>query len=426
MKKQENHPDYNLLLPYWLQVRTFIRGMRDVQDYLQDVTRDASPEGIRRNIDYKARAKYTNFTSRTLEGLVGSVFRTPAIVELSSDLEYLILNANGAGLTLDQLTKDLVTNIISIGRHGLFVDYGTQAKIVTYTAENIINWATDATGILVEVVLKIDAKTNKKLKLEDGIYSIDIIVEDKVTSSVKPTKADGTTFDVIPFIMCGSKNNDPEVDNMPLWAIVDVSQGHYQNSADYEDLLRYCVPTPAITAPNKSWLDEMLPSGVYTFGDGSIIPLPDNGTATLLQANENQMHAKAMESKENQLIMLGARIFTGKSGQAESTETVKIRFSSENSMLDNLVGNAESAINQCLKWCADFMGSKGDIVFTLNKEFFDTTLSPQEITAQILLLDRGVVATSDVRNNLRKAEFIASGRTDEEIDAEIEASGGGL
>jgi hypothetical protein len=138
------------------------------------------------------------------------------------------------------------------------------------------------------------------------------------------------------------------------------------------------------------------------------------------------MHQEAMKHKEEQLIAIGARIITGNSTQAETAEAVRIRYSSENSVLDNLVGNASDAILQCLKWCGEFMGETGDIVYELNREYFDTKINPQEITAQILLLDRQVVAKTDVRNMLRKAGSIDQYRTDEIIDSEISDSGGGL
>ena len=35
------------------------------------------------------------------------------------------------------------------------------------------------------------------------------------------------------------------------------------------------------------------------------------------------------------------------------------------------------------------------------------------------LLDRGVIATSDIRDSMRKSGAIASDRTDEDIDADI-------
>lgn len=416
-----NHPEYNLYLPYWKQIRVFVKGMKDVQKYLQNVTTKSDPQANKRNYDYKYRAKYTNFPARTRNALLGAVFRKEPVSKLPTQLEYLTKNSNGAGKPLDQTTKHLLTNLIEVGRHGVFTDYGTSAKIVTYSAENILDWDDDA-GVLTKVVLRTAKDEQKHLVIKDGLYAIETYNDAlELQGTITPTKSDGSRFDYIPFVICGSVDNSPDVDDMPLWSIVDVTQGHYQNSADYEDILRYLIPTPAVTVPNKSWLDEMLPNGHYSFGDGSIVPLPDGGTATLLQASSNQMHQEAMKHKEEQLIMLGARIISGTTGQAETAEAARIRYSSENSVLDNLAGNAEDAINLAIKWCAEFEGVElGDYRYQINRDFFDSKLTAQEITAQALLLDRQVISISDLRGNLRKTGYIESNRTDEDIDKDVE------
>ena len=140
---KNNNPEYDLFLPYWLQIRTFVKGMKDVQKYLQPVTHDTTPESIRRNLRYFERAKYTNFPSRTRNALSGSVFRKDPTFEIPTSLEYLIENANGCGLSLNHLAKSLVRNVLEIGRHCLFVDYDDTDKlpyIVEYNAESVRDW----------------------------------------------------------------------------------------------------------------------------------------------------------------------------------------------------------------------------------------------------------------------------------------------
>lgn len=430
----EMHEDYSAEIEYWKQIRIFVKGNKLVQNYLQDVVRETGTKADKRNRDYKARAKYTNFPSRTRNALVGSAFRIEPTVEFPLGLEYLIDNANGAKKSLVQVCKNIVTNLIEVGRHGLFVDYSNNvAKIVTYTAENIPDWHENEDGILDMVLLRrqndgTDTDSYIRLYLDaDGIYTVDFLTDEKEDAEkvIQPKKSDGSFFTEIPFIFVGSMDNAPDVDDSPLWSIVDITQGHYQNSADYEDILRFLIPTPAVTAPNKQWVDSMLPNGTYTFGDGSIIPLPEGGSATLLQANANQMHKEAMNDKENQLIMLGARLVTG-GGQAETAEAVKIKYSAENGILDNLVGNVENAMQQALEFASMYMGITKEIVFKMNRDFWDTTIDPQQISAEILLLDRGIKAKADVRNTLRKAGNISNDRTDEDIDDEAEVSGAGL
>jgi len=427
MAIQNNHPEYDELLPYWVQIRTFRKGLDNVQKYVQGVTKDTSPNGALRNSEYKARGIYTNFTSVTVEALSGAVFRKPLNVELPSGLEYLIKNADGAGKTLEHVTKNTITNLIEVGRHGLFTDYGKKAKILTYTAENVREWKTDEAGILQKVILITGAKTEKHLIIDgNGLYAVEFYKDNEEIpyKTVEPEKYDGSRFDFIPFIFCGSVDNSPDCDSMPMWSIVNVSRGHYQDSCDLQDVGKYMVPTPFVTITNKTWMDDMLPNG-YELGSGAIIPVPEGGTAGLIQASANSMHAEMMKDKENQLIMLGARIIDSKGTQQTATES-KIKFSSQNSTLDNLVGNTQQALEFMLQCCAEFEGVTGNITFEINRDYFDSTMTAQDISAEIMLLDRGVKAMQDVRASLRKTGNIDMDRTDEMIDDEVETNAGGL
>jgi hypothetical protein len=423
MKK--NNLDYDLYLPYWKQIRVFKKGMNDVQDYIQGVTKDTSPVGITRNREYKARGIYTNFTSVTVEALQGAVFRKAMNVEIPSKLEYLIDNANGARKTLEHVAKNTISNLIEVGRHGLFADYGTQAKIVTYTAENVRDWETDEAGILTKVVLITGSKQEKHLLIgQDGKYIVEFYKDDEESPYRidEPKKFDGSRFDYIPFVFCGSVDNAPDVDLMPMWSIVNVSRGHFQDSCDLQDVGKYMVPTPWVNVPKmnpKEFIETMLPNG-YEFGNGAVIPIPEGGSAGLIQAASNTMHSEMMKEKENQLIMLGARIIDSK-GTEQTAYEAGIKFSSQNSILDNLVSNCEQAMTFMLECCAEFEGvSDAEIVFKMNRDYFDRTLSAQDITAEIMLLDRGVKAMQDVRGTLRKVGNIEMDRTDEDIDGSIE------
>lgn len=427
----DNHKEYDSALPYWEKIRTFVKGKDEVQHYLQDVIAEKDYDARSRNINYKQRAKYINFPQRTLKGLVDPVFSREATMELPTKLEYMTLNANGAGKSLEQVAKVCVSNIVQVGRHGLLASYNTakvQAKLTTYTAENILNWSEDEDGSLSSVKLRINDELFKHLIMRDGVYTIEMRddKDDLVGEIITPTKSDGSTFNYIPFSIIGSKDNSPDVDEEPLYPIVDITQGHYQNSADYEDMLRILQPTPWANNIDKQYMEEMYPAGFIPFGTGAMIVLPKDSQAGLLQPSENQMISQAMEHKENLLVMLGARLIQS-GGQAETAEAVRIKYSAESSILTNLAGNVSRAIEERLEDCAMFVGANPEeVVYQLNREFFDINLSPQEISAQILLLDRGVKAMSDVRHTLRQADDIQSDRTDEEIDEDVQNSGGGL
>jgi hypothetical protein len=77
---------------------------------------------------------------------------------LPDAIAYLMDDATGDGLSLNQLAKDELSNLLEVGRAGFLVDYPQSAEglsaedvsalelrasIVPYTAEQVINWKAD-------------------------------------------------------------------------------------------------------------------------------------------------------------------------------------------------------------------------------------------------------------------------------------------
>jgi len=228
-------------------------------------------------------------------------------------------------------------------------------------------------------------------------------------------------MDEIPFIFAGAKNNDPDVDKAPLYDIAELNLAHYRNSADFEESsFMVGQPTPVMSGLTQTWYDMIKKDGVM-FGSRTTVMLPEGGDAKLLQANPNQMPQLGMEMKEVQIVKIGARIIQD-SGGNETAEAARIRFAGQNSKLGTVVSNVQSALLKSLDWAMDFMGSTGENILDINKDFYDKTIDPQLITAEIMLLDRGIIAKKDIRSELREHGVIENDRTDEELDAESEVS----
>lgn len=418
---------------------------------------DNSQENRDRYQSYKKRANFVNFTGSTKDGFLGMVNRKPAIIELDPSIAYMEDNANGAGLGLQQLAQGATDEVLEVGRHGLLADFpmsepgqsltataNLKATIKQYPAESIINWRESTINdetvltlvVLAEEVEKVSpdgfetecVTHHRVLLIEDGIYKQRMYDEDdrlilmgegdEVTADIIPRKSDGSTWDKIPFVFIGAMNNDPFPDKAPLYDIAEMNIAHYRNSADFEESsFMIGQPTPVISGLTQGWVKDVLKNGVM-FGSRTAILLPENASAALLQANPNQMPERGMEIKEQQMIAIGAKIITDSSG-VETAEAAKIRFAGQNSKLSLVVGNVESAILNALEWCVMYMGGSGENIFEINKQFYDASVNPQLLVAQMQLMDRGVIAKSDLRHHMRKTALISSDRTDDDIDAEV-------
>jgi len=215
----------------------------------------------------------------------------------------------------------------------------------------------------------------------------------------------------------GAKNNDSTIDDAPMSDIADVNLAHYRNSADFEESCFITgQPTLFITTSLsvEEW-KEANPAGI-SMGSRAGHNLGADGNATLLQADPNNLVSEAMSAKESQMVMIGARIIQDR-GQNETAEAARIRFSSENSVLGDVVKNLSEGLRKCIEWCGLFMNAEQDAVLEINSDFYDKTTDPQTIMAMIQLYDREAIAMPDLRASLRRSGMIE--RKDEEIEQDL-------
>lgn len=468
MPASTKNPTYHMYYDTWQQTRDAVKGSVAIKEkrarYLPVPDGETGSEGATnlryaneehkgtgtlRYRNYIKRAVYTNFTGRTKNALVGAVFRKDPTIVVPAGLEYLIDDATGDGLSLNQLAKDELSNLLEVGRTGFLVDYpqadqglsvedvdllDLRASIVPYTAEQIINWKLDAYGgrkLLTLIVLEEDypddddefghekKKQQRILRLSDDGYSQQIYRDEMpYTEQFFPTKADGSKWFEIPFVFCGSKNNDASIDDAPLADIAEVNLAHYRNSADYEESCFITgQPTLFIThSLSAEQFAEYNPNGIK-LGSRAGHVLGETGAATLVQAEANNIVREAMNSKLNEMVAIGARIVTDR-GQNETAEGARIRFASENSVLGDVVNNLSEALFTCILWVGEFMGFDGDTEFYLNTEFYDKSVDPQLIMSMVTLLDREIIGEADIFDRLKSAGLIEPGRTLDMVKSE--------
>ncbi|MCG8608943.1 MAG: DUF4055 domain-containing protein [Pseudomonadales bacterium] len=453
------HPEYDAHYAMWEQTRDCCTpgAVKSKKTKYLPATMNAKPgkvgsEENTRYESYLARATFVGITGRTLNGLIGAVFRKPATVELPAQIEYLIDDADGKGNTLEQVAKSMISNQQSLGRHGLLCDSpagvpgmsqeeatreGIRPKICEYKAESIINWKEQG-GKLILVVLKESRERSEDkydhdcesvyrvLEIEEGRYVQRLFDEhgEQIGEDIIPSKAGGAPWEEIPFVFPGALNNDPCVDPPPLYDMSELNLGHYRNSADFEKNL-FIHSGGTLFVSSKLSADEwktMNPNGITVGADAGHF-LGDAGSATLLQLEPAQATDEAMKRKEEQMIAIGAKLID-KGAINETAEAARINATSETSVLDTIVGNGEDAIVRCLQWCAEFQGADPEsIKYELNKEFFDRSVDPQTIMAGIQLYDRGIIAKPDMVSAARRAKLVDSDRTDEEIEDDIDTNG---
>ena len=445
-KVNYEHPLYEELKPTWKQIKDCINGERKVkkakETYLpKPNATDLSEENNVRYEQYLKRAVFYNVTGRTLSGLVGQVFAKPAKIETPDLLEVIVEDSDGSGVSLEQQAKCVLGHVISNGRSGLFVDYPTDGieatrqdqldgkirpTILHYDADSIINWRTKRIGAQSKLTLVVLSETYtvdedfdfepeivpqyRVLRLDENGYRVELWRQSKdsgefvISEVFTPTDSRNQYLTEIPFIFVGWENNDPNPDLPPLYDLSILNLAHYRNSADYEEASYICgQPTLYVSGLDQPWVDDVL-KGEVRLGSRAAIPLPEGGSAGLLQASANGLPKEAMDMKERQMVALGAKLVEQKQIQRTATEAA-IENSSETSILASAANNTSAAFERALEWCMEFIGTAGEINFQLNTDFDIYRLNPQEQAALLSLWQNDVITWEEMRDNLKRASI---------------------
>lgn len=464
-------------LPKWELVRDCIAGQEAVKTagttYLpMPNPEDQSRENKLRYRNYVERAVFVNATGNTKEGLVGQVFAADPVIDLPDSMQLLIEDADGGGVNLIQSAKKTLGENLAFGRAGVLVDFPeapvdlegnprafTRAEmqsgaarpvILQFAPECIINWRERLVGSELKLSLVVIAMTYvmhddgfelitdnewRVLRLDaDNLYVSEVWRENKdaktnvadpfvLVSVAYPTDNTGRRLDTIPFTFVGSLNNNSAPDKPPLYDMAVVNIAHYRNSADYEDsVFMVGQPTPVLTGLNKDWVDSVLKKKIQ-LGSRGAIPLPVGGDMKLVAAEANSMVKEAMESKERQLVALGAQLVEQQEVQRTLGEA-KMEKAVVTSVLVQCAKNTAAAYQQALRWCALFYGEVQDsIFFSLSTDFAITKLPPDERAQLLAEWQGGLVSFTEAREQLRQSgvAYLDDAKAKSEIDLEMES-----
>lgn len=412
---------------------------------------DTSTENTYRYNSYLERAVFYNVTKRTLGGMIGQIFARDPVINVSDRINVIVDDATGTGVSLTQLSKFASELVVGYGRGGLFIDYPQtdgatslaeleknyiRPTLTVYEPWRIINWRTIQRGgrtipslvVLVETYIKADDEFQetlgiqyRALRLMGDEYQVWIYREEELNRPYRvviPKDADGNSFDEIPFKFIGAQTNDTTIDEPPLYDLASLNIGHYRNSADYEES-SFIVgqPTPYFAGLTENWVKNVLNDKIQ-LGSRAAVPLPEGGTAGLLQATGNSLPFEAMKHKERQMVALGARLVETIEVQRTATET-GLDYANETSILSMAADNVSDAITDALIFCGRFMGiDVQNISFALNTEFDLIKLSAQDRQQLISEWQASVVTFDELRHNLRRAGIVT--KDDDEARKQLE------
>ena len=461
------HPQYQASVDRWIEYRATTAGGRAVKHssvakkFLPMLTGETADE-------YKARKQRALFyaaTRRTVEGLIGAIFRKDPIQlpELDPDNDKDVRNhITKEGFSELELLYYIVSEVVKMGRIGLLTDFPTNENkdpnvapfITTYVAESIINWkyrVENGREVLEWLVLqesyvgpgadKFVQKARiqfRELAVEDGIYiqriwraketgdkskSNDNLSPDNWTvfKGIVP-EVSGGTLSEIPFDFVNPYNSNANIEDSPIDGVSEVNISHYHNSADLEHG-RHFTGLPTAVLGGFDTVDAEGNPITYRIGSSTALVSKDvEVKASYMEVKGNFRSLQdGMSEKQALMAVLGARILDETKTAVEAAETHKLRRVGENSILASVSKSVSKTYTKHVKRFAKWarMPNYQQYKLALNTDFNVEKLGAQELTALVLAWQNGAMSDQTLVYNYKQGELLTPGWTIEQEIIEI-------
>jgi Domain of unknown function (DUF4055) len=435
------HPSYEARRTEWRRIRDVLAG--------EDAVKRAGARYLpmlsgMEAADYAAyleRAMFFEATARTVDGLLGAVFRKEPIVTVPPAARALLANATQSGVPFDAFAKDVAHEVLALGRCAVLVDappdHGGAPYLRRYRAEDILNWRVRLTGgvpVLSLVVLRevheapgadpfetVCTEQRRILALEEEGYVQQVwrlrqsgrIEAWRLEEEHAPMRG-GNRLRFIPVVFIGPTSLDAEIEKSPVLGLANVNLSHYRSAADLEHGAHFtALPTPWVTH-----MPDDAPS--LRIGSGTAWLLPEGARVGMLEYSGQGLAALELrlERKERTMAVLGGRLLEDQKRAVEAAETLRLRHRGENSILAGISGTIGRGLERALAWLVWWAGHDAtDTRVTLNRDFVDRPLSGSELTALISAWQAGAYPDTTLWRMLREGEVIPPDIADEELAA---------
>ena len=400
--------DKNLaeMLPEVLKVRTVIKGAPFVkmasQTYLpspNEVDR-VSAQALTQYNKYKAGAEFDEYTTQTLQSMLGKLNLDDFTPEIEPRLDYLVNDVDGDGCTLKALTENLAANVLSVKWHIAAVDYqglqgvplesvsvadaeelNPRANIKQYSRESVVksHFSTingrkqlsfimllecgevfdqdsyQSTSVKSYLVLALDENGNyyqqKVVQSDDGG-----LVEgerDYVTVANAPLK-------FIPLQIVSDADVCHELPQKLgfLNPIADICLHRYNVSADYKEALRKFVPTTDVfgmTDNDVEMFNTVNGRKYRAIGQTNLWPSGEIRIETTSTEGSLLSFETYEQTSKDKIRSIGGVVPEYSQGDISATEAL-INSAEQNANLNPLVSGIETSMKKLIAYCAMFEG----------------------------------------------------------------------
>lgn len=391
---------------------------------------------------YLQNAMWFNATGRTVDGMVGFVFRKDPVIEhpdsLTDELKDITLN----GQTLEQTVQNIFQEVWLMSRVGVLVDHnGVRPYWSLYETENIINWRVQFVQgqevlqwvVLRETVDVMDPGDMFKTKeIEQyrflfldpdngGRYTVRVFRMSDSGDFVQfgtdqiPTRK-GAFLEFIPFYVQNGRSQSIRPIKSYIYDLVRLNMHHYRIYANYLDSM-YLVGQPMLWLAGFDAETKVRMGSRQGFNSTNV----DAKAGYLeLEGHGLEPMARELERIEKLMVVVGSRLLEVTSRGVEKPETLRIRRAGEDSLLGRVSKVTESNVTKILRVYAWWAGASDSLMddtiqITLNKDFNDSSMTPSEAESFVRMWQSAAISYSTLYHNLEAGELTRPG-----VDADTE------
>jgi hypothetical protein len=456
------HKSYKANIKKWTRARDCFEGSDAVKDRgadylpLLDTHNTGDDQGYEA---YKTRALFYNATGRTVEGLAGFIFQKDPEWDIPKKFEDHLKDVTMDGVDATTFALRLAREILLTGRVGLLLDMQKEGGEesprpywIIYDAEDIISWRVERRegdpAVVTRIVLREtdeDPDPNDEFEFEEveqyrvlelnkqGVYQQTVWRKESKSADKWSRHGDvviperrGEPLSFIPFVFGSPTSLEATIEKGPLYDMIEVNLSHYRTMADLEHGRHFtALPTPWFSGARPS--DETL-----TLGSGVAWELDQGGSAGMLEFTGAGLSAlvTAEQDKRKMMAVLGARMLEEQPSTQETATAFMGRHTGEGASLRTIGGVIERMLNRVLRWHVWWLSTEAkpeDVKASveLNREFFMLRLNPQEVQAQLGLLQAEAISYMTFYHNLSAGGWTRADTNAEEEREQIQKEGGG-
>lgn len=436
------HDQYRAAVARWTRIRDALAGSEVIKSKGQTYLPALEEQEPDEYASYLYNAVFFNVTERTLNSLIGSLFRkSPEINGLPKAVKIDSITKDGQ--SLQTFMRTIANEVIPLNRYGVLVDKPSYPSLepsymVGYCPEDILNWRRRVINgklVLDQVILRerydepniggygsAKAEVYRILELDaDGYYFQKIFsVEDHQLRDpiIVYPRMTGELITEIPFKIFSVNRSTPDIQKPTFQEIVELNLSHYRSYADLEYALHICaIPVYYMSGVREGDNYVVSPRRLWTLNDkdDKIGILEFNGRG--LDYCEN-----GLLRKEQHISSLGGKLLSSQRKQAaESSEVVQMREKGEQSVLLNMANSMGEAFTELLKFKCKWDGYEAeDLLVSFNKDFSEGSFSSREARVLQQIAEAGI-PTPLAYKIFQSADAIPDDMTREEFEALLES-----